>query len=548
MALFPNKMMTQFRLQPGANGEVFVANQPGYRDGALRINRSNNRFNLAVHEALSQKYIMDTRLKPLFKYGFAVGYNYMIAPKGRIVAGDPHRDAIDWTSDKKFNTLTLANGGVPVRLRAATDVYPTSTIVSSTAQGQKVNAVGLDWIPVDGLDDHYEDGVYRSCLTSPAAALTAAGYKIDDQTGNVADKTSGVVTTEVRPGNVPLGMLGRNEYTRFENDSMDGKQPAPVLTDACVELPLFAFKDKAEENPWGSAYGNIAVGDLVKSDENGRFTISPLSNATALDAMDAAEIERERQQVMGQVIGVNHDMVPEGGYKYAQWALEERMKFEGFAPDMYTQTNRPGEDVVNSSAYQSTGRYPGYPYDHAYSEHDLQMLGSTTGRGYNKFLQDEYYLDGGIPGLTDGANVAIKNYENNNAAVIRGRADSSQEFIKHFVKIAPQGNVVDGSVQIQLMQEDIATGTKTQLVAFTTVDSSMALPKALTGSPFQVEYYNAVQGMIVLSVADEAAADTLLASNRVIVNLKYQKRGMAGVPTFMDWDGCVGSVKILLQR
>ena len=35
---------------------------------------------------------------------------------------------------------------------------------------------------------------------------------------------------------------------------------------------------------------------------------------------------------------------------------------------------------------------------------------------------------------------------------------------------------------------------------------------------------------------------------KVAISFKYNKRGMAGVPTFMDWDGCIGSVKILLQK
>ena len=65
---------------------------------------------------------------------------------------------------------------------------------------------------------------------------------------------------------------------------------------------------------------------------------------------------------------------------------------------------------------------------------------------------------------------------------------------------------------------------------------------------FNLTYYNAVQGLIRIDVADEAKADELLKDQPVIVNLKFKKRGLGGVPTFMDWDGCVGSAKIMLQR
>ena len=47
---------------------------------------------------------------------------------------------------------------------------------------------------------------------------------------------------------------------------------------------------------------------------------------------------------------------------------------------------------------------------------------------------------------------------------------------------------------------------------------------------------------------DGEKADTALAAGPVTVYAKYKKRGLSGVPTFMDWDGVVGSVKILLTK
>jgi hypothetical protein len=38
------------------------------------------------------------------------------------------------------------------------------------------------------------------------------------------------------------------------------------------------------------------------------------------------------------------------------------------------------------------------------------------------------------------------------------------------------------------------------------------------------------------------------AASSVEVKLGFKKQGLAGVPTFLDWDGVVGSVKVLLTK
>lgn len=556
MALYPDSFETKFKLQPGARGEQFVANEVGYRDGETRINRSNNHFNATPHEALSQKYMFDKRLRPLFKYGYAVGYNHLVITKGRVVAPDPYMDEMDWRSDKTFNVLTLANGGAAVRIRKDTDVYPNQpTLISPEKVNGKVHEVGLEWTPVEGMSNKegtgaWDSGVYRACRKSASAQLTDNKLGIDPKHGKIVENAevdstgvavSGKVSDDIRPANVPFGMLERNEYTRFNNDSFDGMQPGPIITDAIVELPYFNFKDKAEANPWGSVYGTLKVGALVKSDENGRLVISPLSNDADLETMTSAEIERERQQVVGQVIGFNHDMVPEGGYELAQWALADRLRYEGLNPTLYTQNNRPGEDAINSSIFQSTGHFPGYPYDAAYSEHDLHMIEGDDHMvgNYDPFMPLEYQLDNGIPALTDGYNAAIHDYENMNAAVIRGRGtETDQPYVRNIVRVCQNGNFEAGTLQVQLTQNG------KEIVPFTEVTKA----DVALGDVFKVAYLNDVQGLINIVVADEAKADKLLADGEVVVNLKFKKRGQAGIPTWMDWDGCVGSAKIMLTR
>lgn len=573
MAKFPSVYETQFKPSPGMHGEEFSVNMPGYRDGETRINRTNNHMNIGPHEALNQKYMMDRRLKVLFTYGFAVGYNKMFFPKGRIVAADPYMQEADWQTDKFHSVLTLANGGAPVKLRDDSDVYPTAaaapdavSAVSSEGSGIKTYAQGREWAPIIGIDEAYKDGYYNALADAPKTQMEAAGLTVDARTGKLMKDNE--VTDLYRPANKPLGMIERNEYSRFNDDSLDGMIPGPVITDAVVEMPLFAFKDEAESNPWGSIYGNVNAGDLVKSDENGRLTVSPLSIDTLLENMTPAQVERERQQVIGQVISVSFEMVPEGGYKWATWALEDRLRYEGFAPDLYTQNNRPGEDIISASVYRSTGRYPGYPYDVAYTQHDLHMLESTGRQDhYDKFMNQQYLYDNlGIPGLTDGYNVAVNNMENNNAAVIRARLTPTDRYLQQLIRINPNGNVEKDSVYVKLTKVEVApdgTITETALTPartgdvhpedgnFVLVPETVNQPVSLDDGDgaFAVTFFNAIQGMMRINVVNPEAADAILANGATVrVDVKYKKRGMAGVPTWMDWKGCKGSAKILMQR
>ena len=68
---------------------------------------------------------------------------------------------------------------------------------------------------------------------------------------------------------------------------------------------------------------------------------------------------------------------------------------------------------------------------------------------------------------------------------------------------------------------------------------------------FAITYLSELQGIIVFAAADAKKLDAELDKvdkKAVDIYAKYTKRGEAGVPTFMDWDGCIGSVKILLTK
>lgn len=537
MALYPGDFSGQEVLQPGARGETFQASLPGYRAGEDRINRTNNKLNTSAHDVPNIKYQFDFRLPALFRYGFAYGYNQIVIPKGRIVAVDPFMDLVDFEMKKQHNTMTLANGGAAVRVRKESDVYPTFTkavtdIVDPGFQGATVAGVNKEWAPLDGFDVAYSEKAFKSFTTGGSAKqLTTAGYTIDGATGRVIDSSNQFVDS-VRPGNHPIGMLQRNEYTR-DDDALNGMMAGPVLTDAMVELPWFTYKDKAEQNPWGSAYGTLFPGALLKSDENGRVVLSPLAFEDEIEGMTITEYELERQQVIGQVYAVNTNLVPEGAAKWATWAIEDRLKFRDFNPATWPQNNRRGEDAISNSPHHSTGGYPGYPYDKAYMDNDLHMINGAGARSdvYDKRMNFEHqYENLGIPGLTDGANAAFRTY----APVLVGsinKAPAGQEYIDAYFRTT-EVNVYDMQIQV---------GTEAPVPA--------TVGAAIGATGIKIKYADEKQGIVVTEVADRAAFEAYLVANTSVdVRLGFKKRGLAGVPTFLDWDGCVGSVKILLTK
>ena len=459
----------KMQLRPGARGEKV--------DG--RINRSNHTLNTSAHEATNIKYGMDDRLVPEFKYGYAAGYNQMLMTKGRIVAVDPYLEIFDADTQKMDNALTLANGGKDVTYNKDTG--------------------------------HWEE---------------KGTFTLNKETGK--DTTN---PETVRPANIPIGMIIRNEYTR-DYDAFNGITPGAVNTDCMAELPYFIGKDKALANPWGSAYAldgkSLKPGDLVKSDATGRVVLSPLSEdffagvtpETIAEKMAAYELER--QQVIGQVYEVRKELVPMGAAKYAQWALSDILQFEEFNPDLKRKTNRRGEDNIEDTPYKVDGKAP-FGYEATFNEHDLHMMGlddkGVSRQAYNKRMQHKYRFDFGIPGLTDGYNAIVKDYGPEVAGVIKDAGDKSIGEVFTFRTL--ETNVVPKSIKIG--ETVLAVGTK------------------LENDTLEVVYLNELQGIVQLKVIADLTKD-------YEVKLSYQKRGESGVPTHLDWDGCVGTVKILLQK
>ena len=486
MALYPYTFKSKDVLQPGARGGMFINNGiPGYRTEEERINRTNNHLEMNDHDVLNIKFGVDPRLPVLFRYGWAYGFNQIIIPKGRIVAADPHLMVLDTDTQHFHNALTMANGGVDVEL--------------------------------DGK-------VWKETAEAPV---------VNEQTGNFEVAGSDKV---FRPANKPLGIMERNEYTR-DSDAFNGMMPGPIRTDALVELPWFLLQEKAEENPWGSCYGALKPGMLVKADCNGRVCVSPLSDPAQVAAMDMATYEKERQQVLGEVYSTDQSLLPEGAARYAQWALEDRLNFNDINPHTWPNSNRRGEDVVNNvpTMYQSDFGYPGYPYDKNYMSNDLHMLASTREGMYDPRFDERHRLDRGIPGLTDGGNVIRKAYGSSNGAADVELAGQPQLVISHVRSIE---NVAE-AVEVMLRLPDV------DLMAAKVALNDLAPVDIVQGAQignFEIQYADLHKGLF--SVKQVAGAEV----EEFAVKVMYLKAGEAGVPTNLDWDGCVGVARILLQK
>ena len=516
MALQPRDFTSQEMLQPGARGGVFVNNDfPGYRGQGDRINRTNNQMDISAHDVLNNKYGLDPRLPSLFRYGWAYGYNQIVIPKGRLVAADPYLMVLDTDTMHFFNAVTIANGGKHVQLAADGKTWEECT---------------------EELD------------LSPEALSAAGGYMV----------VNGEVRKDIRPANVPMGLIERNEYTRSV-DAYNGIMVGAVHTDALVELPLFEDAEKAKLNPWGSVVGNVKPGDLLCSDENGRFVLSPLSDPDAVAAMSIAEYEAARRQIVAEVYATDRSLIPEGAARYAQWALEDRMKFNDFNPYEWPQTARDGEDFVTNppTVYQSDFRYPGYPMEKGFLSHDLHMLASTRDGMYDPRFDEAHRLDRGIPGLTDGYNVVVKAYDSKGGQADIELEQEAAKKIGMFQQIADEAFLdhPDRFRYLVRLQEkamekiriDLVDEEAGESVAHVILDRAISkhdTPAMFEGSElFDVVYADLHKGLVEIhqvAVADEV--------KKLAIKVSYVKRGQAGVPTNLDWDGVVGTAIILMNK
>ena len=207
-------------------------------------------------------------------------------------------------------------------------------------------------------------------------------------------------------------------------------------------------------------------------------------------------------------------------------ALEDRRNFNDFNPYVYPNSNRAGEDFVSNppTMLQSEFVYPGYPYEKNYISNDLHMLASSREGAYDPRFDEDHRLDRGIPGLTDGANAVKKEYGKGETLTITNVLSAEDETgaLEMMIRL-PETNLESAKVKIG-EEKAVSVVANAEIGEFT------------------ITYADLHKGLFAIKQTKAGDGTTKA------VNVSYVKRGMAGVPTYMDWDGCQGMVSVLLQK
>jgi hypothetical protein len=351
----------------------------------------------------------------------------------------------------------------------------------------------------------FETGKMHSVVT-----IANGGADVVLDADKIHWKAKTAETEGIRKANTPIGVVNANVMKKVD-DQLSGMAPT-VVTRKYIKLPLFDNSTHAYANPWGSAYGTLAPGDYVKSDLNGRF-------------VKFVEGTDKESQKVGQVLAIQNYLVPEGAAVWASWALEDKLNTEYYNPDETVPT--------------STGEYPGYPYDKGYGYNELKNPSPR--------LPLQYELGKGIPGLTDGANVASTTISDQVVDEVPvGTFETMQNRYMRLkdVNVESLQVAVKASFGATVQTSDYAD------VADLVAENALKMKdEAGTGTIDlgHLDFADAKAGLLVLAV-DTAASLATANLTKVEILVKYVKRGLAGVPTMLDWDGCTGEVRVLLQK
>lgn len=284
----------------GVNGPV-----PSERDQYMR---TNTKLQAGTHDSPGEKFLIDPRLKRLFRYHFG-GDGWVVVPKGRVVAPSTDTDGVlnngqlkDFEGNVFRPALTLANGGVDV------------------------------------------EEVGKTGATHTRAANKAIGVAYANLYEEILDGFNGMQPT-------------------VENEIYIELPYIPSKADA-EEIEWGSFYDADIAKP-------VKNGDFVMSDENGRIikadfdkfeAILKNASATADEKFAAlAEISRLQQQVIGQVWSVETNLAPQGWLAWVGWS----------EADMANDDSRNISGMSANDIGAQDG-FPGYPYEKTYRNFDTK--------------------------------------------------------------------------------------------------------------------------------------------------------------------------------
>jgi hypothetical protein len=231
--------------------------------------RTNTKLQAGTHDSPGEKFLIDPRLKRLFRYHFG-GDGWVVIPKGRAVAPSTDDGGVfkngtihDFDGNVYRPALTLANGG------------------------KDVSEVGKDG------------------STHTRAANRAIGVAYGNLYEEIIDGFNGMQPT-------------------IENEIYIELPYIPNKADA-EEIEWGSFYDLDPAR-------NVKAGDFVMSDDNGRMIKADFDKVRAdIDAaVDLAALKvalkeesRLREQVIGQVWSVETNMAPQGWLKWVGWSDDQ---------------------------------------------------------------------------------------------------------------------------------------------------------------------------------------------------------------------------------
>jgi len=375
------------------------------------IKRTHSKLVVSEGTTPAEKWIVDPRLKRLFKYQFG-GPGWVVIPKGRIVAlsadGGPANDGRfkGYITRHIYQAITLANGGVDVANEVAKDgttytrkanqpvgvaLYNIYEQKSDDMADILPNIIRADkYIEVPYFQNKADaDAIHWGCAYG---ALKGGDYLCSDANGrfvkweeyktkvqNFANITpsTGTVTVYVNEP-IKAGVEPTFEVTLVSDNSL--------VTGATLGEVLYAQGKVTLEN-CGANPVNVAI--------------------TYVTAIPGGY-----DQIVGRVYAVDTNLPPEGWLKWAQWAAEDR-KLDA---DWNNWGLRP-EDFENGPLYLKKYRD--------------QVWGEEIGQG--------------IPGLTNASNIEVQYTDEKIGEIQAGVAANTTH---HFYTLHKP--VVEGSLTVKI--------------------------------------------------------------------------------------------------
>lgn len=314
----------------------------------------------------------------------------------------------------------------------------------------------------------YRVKAFPSGKEYPALTIANGGKDVVEVDQQQIDMGATGAPTYVRKANVPVGVADRNIFKKV-NRTFHGNE-AMFRRYGEIELPHILNPADAAQMKWACVVGEVDHGDYLKSDENGNW-------------VKWNKGQDDREQIVGQVIFIDHNMPPEG---WLQWVK--------------------GGDIDSL-----VGRFIANKQDQLYHGYRAEDLMANQGFPYSPVYRREWH-DGphGIPGLTDGSQIEVP-------------------YTGEVLGKVPETAAVGDRLYFHLEHTPVVAGSLTITVGGTAV------------TPLMVDLRS---GLVVIAVPDDGSGNPV--TGDVVASYRATGQ-IGGWPTHWDFKGAVGGVRIALK-